>query len=157
MNKREVDHNLQQKIDEIEFMRNEIDKQRRAVVNEKDSLVMYADRIRDCLNLMKECTNICQKCIILREGRLGIDLCHDMVEQELLKEREMLTGIQLLISKNLEQTQEQLRRLRSTVYFMDRDLEDKVNVLKIDGHNLGLDEKSLQLSMYHGHAPLDPA
>lgn len=40
---------------------------------------------------------------------------------------------------------------------MDRDLEDKSNVLKIDGHNLALKETSLNLSMYHGYTPLDPA
>lgn len=40
---------------------------------------------------------------------------------------------------------------------MDRDLEDKGNVLKIDGHNLSLKHTSLNLSMYHGFTPLDPA
>lgn len=40
---------------------------------------------------------------------------------------------------------------------MDRDLEDKGNVLKLDEHNLQLKETSLNLSMYHGFAPLDPA
>lgn len=38
---------------------------------------------------------------------------------------------------------------------MDRDLEDKDNVLKIDQHNLELKETDLSLSMYHGYTPLD--
>lgn len=50
-----------------------------------------------------------------------------------------------------------MRRLRSTIYFMDRDLEDKGNVHKIDLHNSSLNETSLNLSIYHGFAPLDPA
>lgn len=40
---------------------------------------------------------------------------------------------------------------------MDRDLEDKGNVLKIDSHNSNLTNTSLNLSIYHGHSPLNPA
>lgn len=80
-----------------------------------------------------------------------------MVEAELLKEIQVIEGAQSLLKRTLEQANEQVRRLKSTIYFMDRDLEDKSNVLKIDGHNSGLKETSLNLSMYHGFAPLDPA
>lgn len=83
--------------------------------------------------------------------------CHDQVEVELLKEIDVIEGAQKLLKRTLEQANEQIRRLRSTIYFMDRDLEDKSNVLKIDEHNLGLKETSLNLSIYHGFAPLDPA
>lgn len=79
------------------------------------------------------------------------------MERELLKEIEIIEGAQKLLIRTLEQANEQIRRLRSTIYFMDRDLEDKDNVLKIDKHNFILNETSLNLSMYHGFAPLDPA
>lgn len=74
-----------------------------------------------------------------------------------MKESETIEGGQKLLRRTLEQAIEQVRRLRSTLYFMDRDLEDKDNVLKIDEHNLSLNETSLSLSMYHGFAPLDPS
>lgn len=70
---------------------------------------------------------------------------------------DVLYGAEMLLTRTLEQGNEQIRRLRSTIYFMDRDLEDKDNVLKIDEHNLELKETSLNLSMYHGFTPLDPA
>lgn len=69
----------------------------------------------------------------------------------------MIEGAIALLVRTLEQANEQVRRLRSTIYFMDRDLENKDNVLKIDQHNLNLNETSLNLSMYHGFTPLDPA
>lgn len=75
----------------------------------------------------------------------------------MLKEIEIIEGAQKLLTRTLEQANEQIRRLKSTVYFMDRDLEDKGNVLKIDEHNLRLKHTSLNLSMYHGFTPLDPA
>lgn len=40
---------------------------------------------------------------------------------------------------------------------MDRDLEDKHNVLKLDKHNASLKHTSLNLSIYYGFTPLDPA
>lgn len=69
----------------------------------------------------------------------------------------MIEGAQQLLGRTLEQANEQVRRLRSTIYFMDRDLESKDSVLKIDSHNLSLNENSMNLSMYHGFTPLDPA
>lgn len=60
-----------------------------------------------------------------------------------------------MLNKTLQQANEQVRRLKSTRYFMDRDLEDKLNVYKIDDHNSGLKETSLNLSLYHGFTPLD--
>lgn len=79
------------------------------------------------------------------------------MERELLKEIEIIEGSQKLLTRTLEQASEQIRRLKSTIYFMDRDLEDKGNVLKIDDHNLKLKQTALNLSMYHGFTPLDPA
>lgn len=68
---------------------------------------------------------------------------------------DVIYGAEALIVRTLQQTKEQIRRLRSTMYFMDRDYEDKENTLKIDERNLSLTDKSLNLSMYHGFAPLD--
>ncbi|KAF5308335.1 hypothetical protein FQR65_LT06226 [Abscondita terminalis] len=83
--------------------------------------------------------------------------CYDDVERELKKECEMIESGQNLLRRTLEQANEQVRRLRATTYLMDRDLEDKSNVLKIDGQNLTINENSFNLSTYHGFAPLDPA
>ncbi|CAH1374645.1 hypothetical protein MTP99_015972 [Tenebrio molitor] len=158
LNRREADHKLDEKLKDIQFNIDEIQKQRKEVCIEIDSLTTYSERILDAMESLKEQSlKICKKCVILREGRIGIDLCHDQVEVELLKEIDVIEGAQKLLKRTLEQANEQIRRLRSTIYFMDRDLEDKSNVLKIDEHNLGLKETSLNLSIYHGFAPLDPA
>lgn len=69
----------------------------------------------------------------------------------------MIKGAEILLTRILEQTQEQIRRLKATLYYMDHDLEDKENNLRIDKHNLTLKETSLNLSLYHGTARLDPS
>lgn len=75
LNKREADHKLEEKIKDIEFNKGEIEKQRKEVCMEIDSLTTYSDRIMDAMASLKEqALKICRKCLILREGRLGIDL-----------------------------------------------------------------------------------
>lgn len=74
-NKREVDHKLEEKIKDVEFIKNEIIIQRKEVVKEIDNLLLYIERIHDALNASKsQGQTTCRKCLILREGRLGIDL-----------------------------------------------------------------------------------
>lgn len=46
---------------------------------------------------------------LFRQKRIGIDLVHDEVEQELEKEAEVLQGVIALLGRTLEQTNEQIR------------------------------------------------
>lgn len=75
LNKREVDHKLEEKIKDIEFAKQEILKQRKEVVKEIENLEVYSERIMDAMASLKENSlRICKKCLIFREERLGIDL-----------------------------------------------------------------------------------
>lgn len=77
LNQREVDHKIEEKIKDIEFNKTEIEKQRKEVCIEIDNLNTYMERITDAMNSLKEhALKICRKCLILREGRLGIDLVY---------------------------------------------------------------------------------
>ncbi|CAH0555798.1 unnamed protein product [Brassicogethes aeneus] len=155
-NKLDTDHKLHEKLTDIKFVGDEIRIQRKEVVMEVDALLVYMERIKHSLdNLKQNAEVICKKCLICREGRLGIDLCHDEIEDDLKKEIDVIQGAQNMLRRALEMANEQVRRLRSTIYFMDRDLENKDNVLKIDETNCSLKHTSMHLSMYHGFAPLD--
>lgn len=79
------------------------------------------------------------------------------MEHEIVKETEIITGVNSLLLRTLEQVNEQIRRIRAQNYTLSRDLLDKANVLLIDKHNLLLNENSLNLSIYHGGTALDPA
>lgn len=96
LNKRETNHAIEERINEIEFQKNETELQRKDVLKELEALMVYKERIMDAMNSIKdEALRICQKCIILREGRVGIDLVIDDVEKELLKEIETIKGAQV--------------------------------------------------------------
>ncbi|CAL7947556.1 unnamed protein product [Xylocopa violacea] len=157
-NKEETDHRLREKVEDIEFRKTELLRIRKEVVLEIDALSIYKERIMDALtSVRRNALVICEKCLIFREHRLGIDLVHDNVEKELLKECEVIKGAENLLVRTLEHTQEQIRRLKATLYYMDHELEDKENNLRIDKHNLTLKENSLNLSTYHGTSRLDPS
>jgi tektin-1 len=75
LNRREADHKLDEKLKDIQFNIDEIQKQRKEVCIEIDSLTTYSERILDAMESLKEQSlKICKKCVILREGRIGIDL-----------------------------------------------------------------------------------
>ncbi|KAF7402898.1 hypothetical protein HZH66_005165 [Vespula vulgaris] len=157
-NKEETDHRLKEKLEDIDFRKKELLRIRKEVLLEVDALSIYKERIMDALSSVKRnALIISEKCLVAREHRLGIDLVHDQVEVELLKECDVIKGAEILLTRILEQTQEQIRRLKATLYYMDHDLEDKENNLRIDKHNLTLKETSLNLSLYHGTARLDPS
>lgn len=44
-----------------------------------------------------------------REKRVGIDLVHDEVEQELVKEAEVICGVTALLTRTVEEVSEQIR------------------------------------------------
>ncbi|XP_066247873.1 tektin-1-like [Euwallacea similis] len=156
LNKKDTDHKIEERKLDIEFNTNEIKLQRKEVYTEVDNLKTYMERIKDCLDAMeKNGKVISQKCIVFREGRIGIDLCYDDVESKLKKELELIEGTQNMLRRSLEQINEQVRRLKSTTYFMDRDLEYKSNVAKIEYQNSIIKETSLNLSVYHGFSPLN--
>lgn len=82
-------------------------------------------------------------------------MVNDNVEKELRQECEGIKCADRLMSKTLEQTEEQLRRVKAALYFIDHDLEDKENSLRIDRYNSTLKETSLNLSIYCGKSALD--
>lgn len=73
----------------------------------------------------------------------------------MLKEQEIIQGAKKLLHYTMEQLNEQIRRLRSSLYFMECDVQDKNKELRIDEQNLNMTETSLNLSKYHGFVPLD--
>ncbi|XP_014224827.1 tektin-1 [Trichogramma pretiosum] len=154
-NRDETNHCLDDRIKEIENCKQELLLIRRELQLEIDALQAYKTRLVDSLKSLKSnALETCNKCLVAREHRIGIDLVSDSVEKELREECEGIRRAESLISETLEKMDEQLRRLKATQYFIDRDLEDKENNLRIDRFNTTLKETSLNLSIYHGSSAL---
>ncbi|NXT06562.1 TEKT1 protein, partial [Prunella fulvescens] len=130
----DVNKKLEQRREEIKFWKQELDNKVEQIVHETEILLTFKNRLERALEGCKEPLVIAQKCLLYRQRRVGIDLVHDEVEQELLKEAEVLQGIIALLGRTLEQTNEQIRRNRSAKYNLDMDLKDKFTALMIDDY-----------------------
>ncbi|NWY73561.1 TEKT1 protein, partial [Erithacus rubecula] len=130
----DVNKKLEQRREEIKFWKQELDNKLEQIVHETETLLTFKNRLERALEGCKEPLVITQKCLLYRQRRVGIDLVHDEVEQELVKEAEVLQRIIALLGRTLEQTNEQIRRNRSAKYNLDMDLKDKFTALTIDDY-----------------------
>lgn len=95
--KDDTTHYIKERIADVEFRKKESELQRKMAAEEVENLLTYKERVFDAWNaIAKEALNICKKCIILREGRVGIDLTHDDVGMELNKEVEIISSSQVI-------------------------------------------------------------
>ena len=84
------------------------------------------------------------------------DNVDDDVEKSLRKEREtVLTSLNILEKLHVE-TVEQIRKLRASIYLLDRDLVNKESALQIDQQNVVLRENQIDMKIYEGKLNLDP-
>ncbi|KAM7356766.1 tektin C [Cochliomyia hominivorax] len=143
---REVEHHLRERASEIRFLCDELNKQKKTALLEDEALNTYRNRVLNAIGFLKEKSlAICQRCLVMREGRLGVDLCEDEVDRNLRRELKVIKGCQCLMDKALKETNEQLRKLRATIYLLDKDLSQKDKSLLIDEKNLSLrDSQSLR-------------
>ncbi|XP_062408048.1 tektin-1 [Sardina pilchardus] len=123
---------LEQRIHDIKFWKLELDKKLDEVVSETEDLVTSKSRVQKALESCFEPLRVTMQCLEEREKRVGIDLVHDEVEQDLMKEKEVIEGVAALLQRTLEQTIEQIRLNRSAKYYLEKDLQGKFQAEKID-------------------------
>ncbi|XP_010148752.1 PREDICTED: tektin-1, partial [Eurypyga helias] len=130
----DVNKKIAQRWEEIKFWKQELDNKLEQIVHETEVLLTLKTRLEKSLESCKEPLIIAQKCLLNRQRRAGIDLVHDEVEQELVKEAEVIQGVIALLGRTLEQTKEQIRLNRSAKYNLEMDLKDKFRALMIDDY-----------------------
>nr|XP_013817389.1 PREDICTED: tektin-1 isoform X2 [Apteryx mantelli mantelli] len=138
----DVNKKIEQRLEEIKFWKQELEDKLEQIVNETEVLLTFKTRLEKALESCKEPLVIAQQCLLNRERRVGIDLVHDEVEQELVKEVEVLQGVIALLERTLEQTNEQIRLNRSAKYKLEMDLRDKFTALMIDDYCASLTNNS---------------
>ncbi|XP_038615486.1 tektin-1 [Tachyglossus aculeatus] len=128
----DVNKKIEQRLEEIKFWKKELDDKLEQLVNETEVLLNFKTRLEKAFENCKESLFIAQQCLTYREKRVGIDLVHDEVERELIKEVEVLQAVMSLLDRTLEQTSEQIRLNRAAKYNLEMDLKDKFTALSID-------------------------
>nr|XP_045014739.1 tektin-1 isoform X2 [Jaculus jaculus] len=104
----DVNKKLEQRLEEVKFWKKELDDKLQQLVYETDDLLTHKIRVEKALESFKEPLHITERCLAYREKRVGIDLVHDEVEQELQKEAEIIQGVIALLKRTLEEAVEQI-------------------------------------------------
>ncbi|XP_004684808.1 PREDICTED: tektin-1 [Condylura cristata] len=138
----DVNKKIEQRLEEVRFWKKELDDKLEQLVYETEDLLAYQTRLEKALESLKEPLHITQTCLAYREKRIGIDLVHDEVEEELMKEDEIMQGVKSLLTRTLEETTEQIRLNRSAKYSLEKDLKDKFVALTIDDICFSLNNNS---------------
>ncbi|XDV32049.1 hypothetical protein PO909_002948 [Leuciscus waleckii] len=123
---------LEQRILDIKFWRQELENKFEEMVQEIESLIIFKSRVEKALESCSQPFQVTLQCLTEREKRVAIDLVHDGVEEELLKEKEVIEGVMVLLQRTLEQINEQIRLIRSVKYYLEKDLQDKFQAERID-------------------------
>ncbi|XP_053425162.1 tektin-1 [Nycticebus coucang] len=138
----DVNKKLEQRLEEVRFWKKELDDKLEQLVYETEDLLTHKTRVEKALESLKEPLHITETCLAYREKRVGIDLVHDVVEQELIKETEIIRGVMALLTRTLEEAGEQIRLNRSAKYNLEKDLKDKFVALTIDDICFSLNNNS---------------
>ncbi|XP_013403743.1 tektin-1 [Lingula anatina] len=131
---RDVSKKLDQRIADLDFWKSELDNKLAELKTEIDNLLAFKTRVEKAIEACAEPLHIAQQCLANREKRKGIDLVHDDVQKELIKEVETIQGVMALLSRTLEQAVEQIRLNRKAKYQLEKDLKDKFTAMDVDGY-----------------------
>ncbi|XP_024420362.2 tektin-1 [Desmodus rotundus] len=152
----DVNKKLEQRLEEIRFWKKELDDRLEQLVYVTEDLLACKTRLEKALESLKEPLHITQTCLEYREKRVGIDLVRDEVEQELIKEAEIIQGVMALLTRTLEETTEQIRLNRAAKYNLEKDLKDKFVALTIDDTCFSLTNNSPNIRYSENAVRVEP-
>ncbi|XP_021497346.1 tektin-1 [Meriones unguiculatus] len=152
----DVNKKLEQRLEEVKFWKKELDDKLEQLMHETDDLLTYKIRLEKSLESFKEPLHITERCLAYRDKRMGIDFVHDVVDQELVKEAEIIRGVMDLLRRTLEETTEQIRLNRSAKYSLEKDLKDKFTALTIDDICFSLNNNSPNIKYSEDVVRIEP-
>ncbi|XP_059620318.1 tektin-1 [Phlebotomus argentipes] len=142
----ESNHRLGERITDIKFLRDELERHKAEACAEEEALKTYRMRISRALAVFREkYLPIVSKCIAVRQERLQTDVVRDEVERELEKElRTTEESLEALQKAHLD-TNEQIRKIRAAMYQVDKDIFLKASAQSIDEKCLEIKPSQLNL------------
>lgn len=152
----ESDFRIKERLQNIEFLLDEVSKQKVSSCLEEDALKSYCNRLMNALAYVIDLAKKNDEQVhIFEEKPNDVHLTNDEIDRELRKEKDIIEHSRDLLETALSQASEQLRLLRSTIYALDRELLNKSTSLHIDQSNLILNNNQKQLE-YHREFSMQP-
>ncbi|KAM9372365.1 tektin-5 [Phaethornis superciliosus] len=142
--------NLKERMCNIDFWRSELTYELECLLKETQALETAKKRLECAIEELQEPLKIALECLYHRENRKGIDLVHDDVEKNLIKEVDVLKDCQDILAKLAEKITQQLGINRDAQHALEQDLSDKNSAHFIDEKCFNLKNSSDSIRFYHG-------
>ncbi|XP_040564870.1 tektin-3 isoform X1 [Lepeophtheirus salmonis] len=156
LTQRDADRRIGERIHDISFWRSEIQAEVERNMNEAHQLMDARKNLERALAETEGPLRITSENIYNREGRKGIDLVNDNVENALMGEVDTIKSSQTRLKKQLESVNHQLGIVRNTRHQLERDLANKDNALSIDHTCHQMKNTSRMINLHGGIDKIDP-
>ncbi|KAL2087015.1 hypothetical protein ACEWY4_018074 [Coilia grayii] len=123
---------LGERLQDIHFWRSELERHIEKLEAETDLVLAEKRRLEKALDATEIPFAIATDNLTCREKRLGPDLVKDLVEEELLREVELIRSIQALHKRTLDQTVTQIKANRDAKQTLEMDWSDKHQAYGLD-------------------------
>ncbi|NXL43170.1 TEKT5 protein, partial [Podilymbus podiceps] len=142
--------NLGERISNIDFWRSELIYELECLLKETQALETAKKRLECAVDEMQGPLKTALECLYQREKRMGIDLVHDDVEKNLIKEVDVFKDHQEMLTKLAQKISQQLGTNRDAQHALEQDLSDKNSAHFIDEKCFNLRNTSDSINFYHG-------
>ncbi|CAK6969675.1 tektin-3 [Scomber scombrus] len=149
--------NIGERLNDIVFWRSELSHEIDNMVTEIAALTEVKRRLERALAETEGPLQVSQECLYHREKRMSIDLVHDDVERDLIKEVEVIKSCQERMRRHLDRAIAQLASNRATQHELERDMSDKMTAQRIDDRCHRLRNTSDGIGYCRGIDRLDPS
>ncbi|XP_068278854.1 tektin-5 [Nyctibius grandis] len=146
---------LGERISHIHFWRSELISELECLLKETQALETAKKRLECAAAEIQAPLTTAIECLYLREKRQGMDLVHDDVEENLLKEVDFFKDCQEMLTKLAQTIDEQLGTNRDAQHALEQDLSDKSSTRFIDEKCFNLKNTSDCIDFYHGAEKVD--
>jgi len=156
MTQRDADRRLGERLHDETFWRSELQSELERNVNETHQLEHMRKNLERALAETEGPMRVNSECIYNREGRKGIDMVNDGVENSLMREVDNIKSCQDKMKRTLEQVNHQLGVNRNARHQLERDLANKDHSINIDHTCHNLQNTSRAINLHGGIEKVDP-
>ena len=152
---RDVGKKLGERIGDINFWKTEVINETDNMISETDSLHRAKGVLEKALAETENPLHIAQECLYNREKRQAIDLVHDQVEKELIREVDTIKRCQEEMRKLIQDSNNQLALNQAARHELEKDSADKFSALNLDNTCHGLRNTSRGIAYHDGIDRID--
>ncbi|KAM9340193.1 tektin-2 [Symphorus nematophorus] len=117
------------------------------VDEEMEALTLSKEQTEQALAATAVPLEVSRECLTIRDGRRGLELVTDPVDEQLKKEVQLIERVQQDLQQHIDKAFEQLCVLQEARHQLTTDLQNKMDALEIDMSCLSLTIKSPQISL----------